>query len=132
MGWITWAGGALLAAGLLMIAACDDAASGPDRPVRSAGHATAPAEIAQGVVGRVHNATGQPVAGARITAQSLDQPTRPIPEIAILSDADGRFVWPLRPGRYRLAAVVDGRELATEEATVEPGQVARVELSAPP
>ena len=130
------ASGALAAAGLMMAAGASaggGATGNPDRPVGSgeAGEAVS-AGIAEGVAGRLVAPSGGPVAGARITARSLDRPAGPVPEIAILSDADGRFVWPLRPGRYRLAALVGGREVAAATATVEPGRIATLELSAAP
>ena len=77
----------------------------------------------EGVVGRVVLVDGQPLAGAWIVAHSLDDPARPIPDLAILSDASGRFVWPLRAGRYRLAALVDGQEIAAASVVVQTGQV---------
>jgi hypothetical protein len=91
-----------------------------------------PAVIAEGVAGRLVAPSGEPVAGAWITARPLGGSAGPVPEIAILSDAEGRFAWPLGPGRYRFAAVVEGREIAAAMATVEPGRVARLELSAAP
>ena len=130
MGWKVYLGGAPLGTGLLVLVACDDATPNPDRPVRSTAEPMAATQIREGVVGRLTTSSGRPIATAQITAQSLDQPTRPIPEIAILSDADGRFIWSLRPGRYRLAALVDGHEVAAVETAVEPGRVTNVELSA--
>jgi len=35
---------------------------------------------------------------------SLDNPPRPIPELAVMSDASGRYSWSLPPGRYSLVA----------------------------
>jgi hypothetical protein len=109
-----------------------EAAHDPDRPVRSEPGGSQSSSIVQGIAGRLVTASGHPVAGARITAQSLDPTGGPIPEIAILSDAEGRFAWPLRPGRYRLAALIDGREVAAATAIVEPHRVSTLELSATP
>ena len=86
----------------------------------------------EGVVGRVVLLDGQPLVGAWIVAHSLDDPARPIPDLAILSDASGRFVWPLRAGRYRLAALVDGQEIAVASVVVQTGQVTSVDLQARP
>ena len=130
-----------IAAGLLAVAAIgalagSNGSSGttkvrnPDQPISSGSAGDhGPARIAEGVVGRLVTPSGSPIAGARITARSLDLPAGPVPEIAILSDTDGRFAWPLRPGRYRLAAVVAGREIAAATAMVRPGRVATLELS---
>src|SRR5881227_99947 len=54
----------------------------------------------QGVAGRVTAAAGRPVAGAFVEAASLDRPSQPIPEVAISTREDGRYLWPLRPGSY--------------------------------
>ncbi len=86
------------------------------------------APLAEGVAGRVSQPGGPAVAGAVITATSLDHPARPIPEIAILTDDDGRFEWPLRPGSYRLAALLGGREIATATATVHARRVTTIEM----
>jgi Carboxypeptidase regulatory-like domain len=140
MGRSRCAGGEALAVavGLLAVAAVGAlAGSGtmrnPDQPVGSGSAGEkGPARIAEGVVGRLVAPSGDPVAGARITARSLDRPAGPVPEIAILSDADGRFAWPLRPGRYRLTAMVAGGEIAAATAVVEPGRVTTLELSGAP
>ena len=51
----------------------------PDQPVDSAAGGTATAQIAEGVVGRLLQSRGLPVAGAMITATSLDRPSMPVP-----------------------------------------------------
>lgn len=104
-------------------------ADGPsDKPVRSAGGGTAAVPIAEGVIGRLVDAHGRPVDSAVISTTSRDRPARPVPDIAILTDAQGRFEWPLGAGTYRLAAVVHGREIAEAMVVVEPGCVASVDL----
>jgi hypothetical protein len=141
MGWSRHVGGGALAVtvGLMAVPAVGVlAGSGtvgnPDQPVGSgSAREKGPARIAEGVVGRLVTLSGESLAGARITARSLDRPAGAVPEIAILSDTDGRFAWPLRPGRYRLTAMVAGREIAAATAMVEPGRVATLELlGAPP
>jgi hypothetical protein len=134
MGWIHHICGALVGTGLVMASggalASGEGARDLDQPIGSGAGATAPAAITEGVVGRLVTSSRRPVADAQIAAQSLDQSARPVPEIAILSDAQGRFVWRLRPGRYRLAAIVDGREVAAATMTVAPERVTTVELVA--
>ena len=127
-----------VAAGLMVVAAVGTLAGSetvrnPDQPVGSGlAEEKGPARIAEGVVGRLVTPSGDPLVGARITARSLDRPAGPVPEIAILSDTDGRFTWPLRPGRYRLVAVVGGHEIAAATAVVEPERVTTLELSGVP
>lgn len=58
--------------------------------------------------GRVVDSTGKPVAGALVSEASG------VPEIALVTDEDGRFSPRLRPGRYRFKAVAPSG--ATAEA----------------
>ena len=103
----------------------------PDQPERSAAPA-AEGWIARGVAGVLTDASGSPIADARIVATSLDEPARPVPDIAILSDAAGRFAWPLAPGRYRLTALLGEREVASTVAEVTAGTVTAAQLTAEP
>ena len=119
---------AALACGCVM----EDRVSDPDQPVRSVTDAANNPQIAQGITGRVSTATGQPIVDARITAQSLDHPARPIPDVAMLSDAQGVFTWPLPPGKYRISAISDEGEIASRPAIVTAGAVTTIDLSAKP
>jgi hypothetical protein len=57
--------------------------------------------------GRVVEASGQPVAEAFV---SVVESTVPVPEIALVTEADGTFQIGLPPGRFRLrATTADGR-----------------------
>jgi hypothetical protein len=60
---------------------------------------------ARQVEGRVVDPAGAPVAGARVTI--VESPA-PMPEMAILTGADGRFALNLPPGQFTLRA--DGDE----------------------
>lgn len=100
----------------------------PAPPVAAGGRQQAAAQVSEGIRGRLLRSGERPVAGAVIAARSLDRPARAVPEIAIVTGDDGRFQWPLRPGTYRLAALLDGREVATATVTVEPGQVTSIEM----
>lgn len=105
---------------------------GPDQPVAAGHRLPAVAQLSEGVAGRLLQAADRPVAHAVIAARSLDRPARAVPEIAIITNDDGRFQWPLRPGTYRLAAMLDGRQIAGATVTVEPGQVTAVEMFSRP
>lgn len=84
-----------------------------------------------GASGIVRGPGGQPVVGAMIVARSLDVPARPIPEIAILTNEQGSYAWPLRPGRYELTPMLDGKRGVPEEVSVEAGGVTRRDLTMP-
>lgn len=81
------------------------------------------AETRGSVSGLATTAAGAPVAGARVQPRSLDAPSPPIPEIAIRTGADGRFVWPLFAGHYELTVTADGCEPASQRVRVVAGQV---------
>jgi hypothetical protein len=90
--------------------------SSPDAPTSSddpAPRVVAPAE--SGIVGHVRTQSGAPLDGVVVLAESLDPGGRPIPELAIPTDQNGRFFWELEPGRYRLTFVRDGRTLGTRD-----------------
>ena len=116
-----------------MAASVGSAAAGvpvadPDQPVDNSEQRQAVAQISEGVVGRLLQSGDRPIANAVIAAKSLDRPAKAIPDIAIMTNAAGRFQWPLRPGAYQLAAMLDGRQVATATVTVEPGQVTTIDL----
>jgi hypothetical protein len=69
------------------------ASTGPDGP------GTVP------VSGIVRDPAGRPVAGALVTATSLDRPPRPVPELAVFTDPAGRYDWPsLAPAGTKCAS----------------------------
>ncbi|MFO1118824.1 MAG: carboxypeptidase-like regulatory domain-containing protein [Rhodospirillales bacterium] len=105
---------------------------GGDQPVAARNLRQAVAQLSEGVAGRLLRPGDRPLAGAVIAARSLDRPARSIPEIAITTNDDGRFQWPLRPGTYRLTAMLDGREVATVTVTVEPGRLTNIEMFSRP
>lgn len=98
-----------------------------------AGQTSADSRVATrvGVAGIVRTAGGTPAAGIVVFAKSLDRPGKPIPEIAIVSGADGAYFWPLKPGRYELTALVDGRRGPPGVVTVPKGGAAQLDLTLP-
>ena len=86
----------------------------------------------EGVSGRVTSADGRPVAGAFVEAESLDRPSQPIPEVAISSREDGRYLWPLRPGSYRISVSAEGYQRAAGQATVRAGRLAALDFTLAP
>jgi hypothetical protein len=95
-----------------------------DSPVTTPGRANGgPSAISEGVTGRIADAGGGPIAGALVQPKSLDENARAIPEIAIVSDGEGRYVWRLFAGRYELAVSAAGYNAAAAQVTVNAGQV---------
>jgi hypothetical protein len=103
----------------------------PDQPVASAAEngRGAGAGPQEGIEGTVTSADGKPLAGVFIQAESLDEPAARIPELAISTGEDGRYLWPLSPGRYRISASLEGRSPATGTATVEAGRRTTLDLT---
>ena len=100
----------------------------PDTPVSGQDVGGLYTEIGQGVRGRVISPTGNPVTNTLIKAKSLDVPAKPVPEIAILTDGDGYYSWPLRPGDYEITVATDGHETVSERVTVRPREITRLDF----
>lgn len=64
--------------------------------------------IGEGVIGQIMDSRGRPVAGASVRPRSLDDSSPAIPEIAIVSDSDGRYTWSLFPGIYEISVSAEG------------------------
>lgn len=83
----------------LVGAACAKKAGPGETPVSAEhGERTVPGALH----GAVRSAAGKPVVGVLVAATSMDDPPRPVPEVAVITDGDGGYEWPLAPGRYRL------------------------------
>jgi hypothetical protein len=124
-GWQAGARLATLVLAILLTAACQDPRQ---TAVSSDSPSPATAGRGEGVEGLV-TAAGRPVEGLLVTAASLDAPTKPIPELAVLTGADGRYFWPLSPGRYRLSVSPEGLRPASGTATVEAGRRATLNFT---
>lgn len=55
------------------------------------------------VHGAVRTVDGNAVVGVMVSAVSIEDPARPVPEVAVITDEHGGYEWPLPPGRYRLS-----------------------------
>jgi hypothetical protein len=123
----------LLAGGAV---SCSTAAQGrppampnPNAPVTSgpAGELTQQ-PLSEGIAGRVTGPSGAPVEGALIQVRSLDPAGAPIPEMAVISTADGSYQWRLRPGSYELTATHQTLAPVSERAEVYSDQVSRLDF----
>lgn len=85
-------------------------------------------QIGQGVRGRILSSVGRPVSGALIKAKSIDPEGAGIPAIAILSDENGKYVWPLQPGRYELSVAVEGNKSVTKPVEVLSEQITELDF----
>jgi hypothetical protein len=85
--------------------------------------------IGEGVAGVVVDANGAPISGALIQPSATGG-SSPVPDMAVMSGADGRFTWRLQPGSYRVDAIVDGRVVASANVRVTGGVLTRIQLSA--
>jgi hypothetical protein len=98
---------AALAMAATLLAACagerGPGAPQPDDPVNPSVTAAGPASLGS-VTGLVTDAAGKPLSGVLVQVSSLDNPPRPVPEIAITTDAAGHYTWSLQPGKYQLDA----------------------------
>jgi hypothetical protein len=122
----------LSAVATLALAASDRqlvVATGRDEPVSTnaaAGpHAPDPIQ-STGIRGRIQTQDGLPVSDALIAVECVSEPCRPIPDLGVMSNADGFFFWPLSAGRYRLTARKDSFVSDSQVIIVEPSKITQV------
>lgn len=96
--------------------------SNPNAPVSSDGRVEPEVSISAGLTGQVTASDGHPIEGAFIQPASLNEPSHPIPEIAIFSDEDGRYTWTLLPGHYEITVFAAGYPPAHQRTTVKVGE----------
>jgi hypothetical protein len=64
-----------------------------------------------------------------VYAESLDNPKQAIPEIGVLTNENGNYLWPLRPGRYRLTIKAEGYPPVSREVVVRPNEAAQLDFT---
>lgn len=92
--------------------------AGPDRPVSGGSGNSTAQQHAEGVAGRITNEDGSAIEGASVLAAPIDPGGPAIPEMTIVSDAEGRYQWPLRAGRYEITVVADGYQRVSKQVAV--------------
>ncbi len=72
-----------------------------------------------GVGGRVTTAAGAPVATATISRSPVGS-RGPVTQEVVVTDADGRWFWPLPAGTWEVSITAQGLRAAAERVTVAP------------
>lgn len=99
-----------------------------DLSVSSDQTATKASQLGQGVRGLVKSASGRPMPGIVVLAKSLDKPAPAIPDIAIVTNANGSYFWSLPPGNYELTFLRDGSKLAARRVVVRQSRVTQMDV----
>ena len=99
----------------------------PDAPVSDNGRFV-DGKIQEGVAGFIIGHDGSPLPNALVQASAIGRDSGPIPDIAVVTGPDGRFEWRLRPGHYRLDAILDGRIAGTADVKVSRAAVTEVRI----
>ncbi|WP_018353454.1 carboxypeptidase-like regulatory domain-containing protein [Longispora albida] len=79
------------------------------------------------VTGRVLD-SGRPVAEVSVRPEPLFTPAPAIPELLVVTDAEGRYVWSLPAGRYRMTARLGERSAQPVDVTVVAGETVTADL----
>jgi hypothetical protein len=82
--------------------------SSPDTPVSSQEMPVTGSKMQEGIVGTVVDESGTPLAGVFVEVTPESSNAGPVPDMAILTDAQGKFEWRLGPGRYVVAVAPQG------------------------
>jgi hypothetical protein len=99
----------------------------PGRPT-SASDDKAVLPLSEGVTGQIKGDDGRAVAGATVLAASTDPAGPAVPEMAVVSDAEGRYQWPLRAGRYELTVIADGYQRVSRVVSFRAGEVGTLDF----
>ncbi|HYO83925.1 MAG TPA: carboxypeptidase-like regulatory domain-containing protein [Bryobacteraceae bacterium] len=103
---------------VLLVQVVLSGSAGQDEPIQHYPESGESRTAGEGVAGRVTDTFGTPVTDAVVEARSLETPSIAVPEIAILTDANGHYVWTLPPGKYEISISAAGFRRAAKEAVV--------------
>jgi hypothetical protein len=99
----------------------------PDTPVSSRDRTgPAAARLTEGIAGRVTSAKGAAVEGLMVEVAADGPRSGPIPDIAIMTGADGRFEWRLSAGNYRVRILRDSGWSKAKSVRVAAGRVSEI------
>jgi hypothetical protein len=102
--------------------------SSPDHPVSGGRDNPTARQQVEGVAGRIVNEDGGAVEGASVLAAPLDPGGPAVPEMVVVSNAEGRYQWPLRAGRYEITVVADGYQRASKRVAVNATETATLDF----
>ena len=103
--------------------------AGQDEPIRHDPGSGEPTTAEEGVAGRVTDTFSNPISDAIVEARSLENPSIAVPEIAILTDANGHYVWTLPPGKYEISISAAGFRQVAKEAVVTAQRQTRLDFT---
>jgi hypothetical protein len=81
-----------------------------------------------GIRGKVLNNQGSPIEGAAIGLECSQPPCPPIPELGVLTNAQGEFFWPIPAGEFSLTVHQNGKSSAPYKVIVESYKTVQVEM----
>jgi hypothetical protein len=102
--------------------------NGRDTPLSSDQQGVSDSRATEGVRGRVTAPDGHPVVNVLVQPKSLDEPRNRIPEMAVMTDQSGGYLWPLLPGAYELTVSAEGYRAASKQVTVRPETLATLDF----
>lgn len=79
--------------------------------------------------GQVSDSRGTPIAGVMVVPVSTDTPPQAVPEIAVMTNEEGRYQWTLSPGAYTLTFNAEGYTPATHDINVNPNQSTTLDVT---
>src|SRR4029453_5847459 len=107
-------------------------AEGDAGNVSNTGTQTGPVERT-GIGGRVvASDTGKPIEGIAVDARAVDDPQRRVPLLGVVTNEEGRYFWPLRPGMWKLVIAAEGYRPAARQTDVREGAVALLDFELSP
>jgi len=78
------------------------------------------------ITGLVRDANGEGLVDVTV---ALVEGSVPVPNMAVFTDAEGRYSWTVRPGTYTVEAYRDGYAAKRSEVTVGEGETAEVDFT---
>lgn len=102
--------------------------AGQDAPTASGADQPSDDTHRGGVVGSVTDARGRPVEGAFVQATGVGPNAKPVPDLAVFTDASGVYHWPLPPGDYEIVVKIDGFSPIIQQVTVIEGRAAGLDF----